>query len=104
MPECGVLPKLINEEDASDYAFVGDISDVRIITLSFSSCIVGSFHHQNILIEDFYSTNLMFFLTPSQYINLSHAALDCSLSCFINSDSKRKKNKQIKNHMPTIGT
>jgi hypothetical protein len=47
------------------------------------------------------SANLTFNLNPSQYINLPHIVLDCPISCFIDSESKKWKNKKP---MPITGT
>ena len=97
MPESGIPLDLI-EDDVSDYAFVGDITEVNQY---FSSYLILHFitHHQkqvvlkheaNILqnpyilasgiTDNFDSANLTFNLTPSQYINLPHTVLDCPLS------------------------
>jgi hypothetical protein len=43
---------------------------------------------------DFDITNLTFTLTPSQYINLPHTVLECPVSCVIDSESKKWKNKK----------
>jgi hypothetical protein len=53
------------------------------------------------VVETFDSVNLTFDLTPSQYINLPHTALDCRLSCFFDPDSKKW---QAKKPMPTSGS
>jgi hypothetical protein len=117
MPESGVPSELIDEED--DYAFVGDITEVTTPFFFYHTYyITHSFYYQIILTDeaniyrnpyiiasgitaDFDSTNLTFFLTPSQYINLPHTVLDCPISCFIDSESKKWKNKKP---MPTTGT
>jgi hypothetical protein len=119
MPESGISPELIEEEEAYDYAFVGDITEVICFTL-FSFHFPNSFssHNQIILTEntnvhrnpciiasgitgEFDSANLTFTLTPSQYITLPHTILECPISCFIDSDSKKWKNKKP---MPISGT
>ena len=44
--------------------------------------------------------SLTFNFTPSQFINLPHKVLDCLLTCFIDPDSKKWKNKKP---LPTTG-
>lgn len=117
MPESGIPSELIEEDEICDYAFVGDINEVHIfILLLFIP--THSPHHKMILTENanIYRnpyiiasgitqecdpTNFTFTLTPSQYINLAHTVLDCPISCFIDSESKRWKSKKP---MPTTGT
>lgn len=117
MPETGVAPELI-EDDISDYACVGDITEVPYYFIPLYNINSLSLHHQIILTENtnirrnpyivasgitenFDSANLTFTLTPSQYINLSHTVLDCPLSCFIDSESKKWKTKKP---MPITGS
>jgi hypothetical protein len=111
MPESGVPPELIEEDDVYDYAFVGDITEVMTLTHSLTFYSTYSSLIQIILTEnsnihrnpyiiasgvtgDFDSTNLTFTLNPSQYINLPRSILNCPISCFIDSESKKWKTKK----------
>ena len=118
MPETGIPSHLIGEEE-NEYACVGDISEViplHFLTILHSYSLF--FPPQIILLEDaniyrnpfilasgitdnFDSPNLTFTLTPSQYINLSRTILDCPISCYFDSESKKWKGKKP---MPVTGT
>ena len=123
MPENGVPPHLIEEEEVTDYAFVGDISEVTIFLqlqkkLTFSYNIPIPFiiqilftestniHHNPYVVASGITresdpTNLTFSLTPSQFVNLSHSVLDCPLSCYIDPESGKWG---IKKPLPVIGS
>ena len=118
MPESSIPPELIEEDDDYDYAFVGDITEVHLFKIPLLTIPTSLPRAQIILMENANvhrnpyiiasgitgecdSANLTFTLTPSQYINLPHTVLDCPISCFIDSESKKWKTKKP---MPTTGT
>ena len=111
MPESGMPLELIEEDDVRDYAFIGDITEVKKITLFFHVPDYSFILIQIILMEnsnihrnpyivasgvtgEFDSAKLTFNLNPFQYINLPHTVLDCPISCFIDSESKKWKAKK----------
>jgi hypothetical protein len=116
MPDSGVPEHLIEGDDISDYAFVGDITEVIILSpsfhlpYSFLTQLIpteNSNIHRNPYIiasgvtENFDSAHLTFALNPSQYINLPRSQLTCPISCFIDPESKKWKTKKP---MPISGT
>ncbi|KAF8954245.1 hypothetical protein BDZ97DRAFT_1928530 [Flammula alnicola] len=99
MPQTGIPSELIAEEDAADYAFIGDIAEI-IFTEG------ANIHRLPYIMATgattaYDSVNLTFSMVPSQYINIPRTVLEFPISCFIDAESKKWKNKKP---MPTTGS
>jgi len=117
MPKNGVSPDLIAEDNAENYAFVGDIAEVsakkkpsipennmHLLKIIFTEG--ANIHRYPYImatgtVTTYDSANLTFLMTPSQYINLPHTTLEFPISCFIDPESKKWKNKK---RMPITGS
>ena len=119
MPQNGISPnliKLIGDESAENYAFVGDIAEVskkralhtkklthllKIIFTDGANILRYPYIMATGTTTTYNSSGLTFSMTPFHYIGLLHAHAAFPISCFIDPESNKWKNKKP---MPTLGS